>query len=1179
LSLAVTASEERFAMPSIFLSYSSLETKRADDMKRWLADLGYENVFLDFDKDTGFAAGEVWEPKLYENLSRCHAVILLLSPNWLKSTWCRNELAIARSIGKVVIPVICSPLGSDGILPELQAVDLVNWNADGLTRIEKRLRSITGELARGFKLHSDRPPFPGIHAFEAEDAAIYFGRDEEVRTVIEKFESLRLRSGPRMLLILGASGAGKSSLLKAGILPQLSRRRTQWLILPVLRPDRRPLRSFAKCLAQQVGKPEHWRSWYERLDNTGATLEIEHLIDDLRIGEARNGTVLIPIDQFEELFTISDAGERAVLSSLLAAICDPLRNLPAIVVATGRADVLQDMLETGPLATIVEPCLLSQMPLERIPSLIEGPAVVASLTIEDGLIGAIARDVQGPEALPLLAYTLQQLYARSPDKRLTLAVYESLGSDGLNPVHNAVRLGADEAIARCKASPSELAALREAFIPHLVRQRLEDKRYVRTPAPLKILPRDATRLIRALVEARLLTTRIDDEQPVVEAAHEALFTAWPALKAWLAEEQDFLADIERLKVACDTWLNASDARKSEALLHGLLLSRAREWLLKYPGRFAGFGDVLQRFIAASAIAADTEQANRRTLRRYVFAGMTIALVTLTVTSIVAGWQYIQADRARNDTEAQRQIAEKQTKVAVQRQLEADREREEASRQADEARKQEKLANQERESADEARREAEVRKIEAQRNLAIAKSGADDLAFHLATSLPALKNRKAQVLFEILESARTLIEPLANADPDDGQIQKSFFLILSQIIEPALTVRQFDRARSAAETCRNLAHRFSSSEEEANVCIEGAADLEFIVGNSSAAVDAYAKLYAASSKKLSKASDDFGNWAEEVYNTDGRLRNYTGLFSKAVQPAFRELSRLAIKLGNAFLSSGDQKKALVRFESVFEEVTDPLLVGPFLLVEDDVAALAHLGIGKIQFEQSNWAGALDSFQRSLADADQFSSNNDPSIEVQRAASEGIGDIKWLSGKWPDALNSYAKSYSLLKEVAALDQSNILDQSSLSAILIKLAGARLQAQDQKGAFSAYYESAKITGDLITRKENIEGLDARLKASIFGLVKIDNADPAVESEAYIYLKPFLAAYVAKSDAGDDGLKLPYAISLYYQELSRSNFAVNRRENLTEALQLAEQLKSQGQFSNRDRWLVKIRRALSEQ
>src|SRR5262245_16619840 len=146
-------------MHALFISHFRADQQACGDIKASLAGLGFEQIFLDFDKDSGIGAGENWERRLYEELARCHAVVLVLTPNWLASTWCRIELAQARALGKVILPVMCAPLGERFVLPEVQAVDLIDWNAGGLDRIEQRLRAITGELARGFRFDPHRSPY------------------------------------------------------------------------------------------------------------------------------------------------------------------------------------------------------------------------------------------------------------------------------------------------------------------------------------------------------------------------------------------------------------------------------------------------------------------------------------------------------------------------------------------------------------------------------------------------------------------------------------------------------------------------------------------------------------------------------------------------------------------------------------------------------------------------------------------------------------------------------------------------------------------------------------------------------------------------------------------------------------------------------------------------------------
>jgi hypothetical protein len=187
----------------------------------------------------------------------------------------------------------------------------------------------------------------------------------------------------------------------------------------------------------------------------------------------------------------------------------------------------------------------------------------------------------------------------------------------INPVANSVRLAAETAVGAAKPSEAELAALREAFIPYLIRLRLEDRRFVRQPAALAALPWESRRLIRALTDARLLTTRIRDGAAIVEVAHEALFTAWPTLAAWIDDEQLFLADVERVKVAYQAWAGAPEQDRPRGLLQGMLLANARNWLVRYPQRFLGPEmQALHSFITVSAEVADVEITNRQKRQLY-----------------------------------------------------------------------------------------------------------------------------------------------------------------------------------------------------------------------------------------------------------------------------------------------------------------------------------------------------------------------------------------------------------------------------------------------------------------------------------------------------------------------------------------------------------------------------------
>src|SRR5207253_4296756 len=204
----------------------------------------------------------------------------------------------------------------------------------------------------------------------------------------------------------------------------LARRRREWVVLPTIRSGKAPVEMLAKAIAQHLGKPEEWRAWQQTLGTAVAIDHVEELLKDLRVGDARTATVLLPIDQFEEMFTVATPTERDAFLHLLASALDPARDLPIMVVATGRSDVLEGLLQAGELARLSETYSLPPMPLDRVPRLIEGPAAAVGLLVEDGLAEAIARDVESPEALPLLAHTLWLLYRHCvSEKKLSFAKY------------------------------------------------------------------------------------------------------------------------------------------------------------------------------------------------------------------------------------------------------------------------------------------------------------------------------------------------------------------------------------------------------------------------------------------------------------------------------------------------------------------------------------------------------------------------------------------------------------------------------------------------------------------------------------------------------------------------------------------------------------------------------------
>jgi len=347
-------------------------------------------------------------------------------------------------------------------------------------------------------------------------------------------------------------------------------------------------------------------------------------------------------------------------------------DLPFIAVMAMRSDYLGLLQSAEGLTARFEEFSLGPMPLARIPQIIEGPARVAGLNIDDAFVHQAARDAQTEDALPLLAFALRELYDRAADDNyLSLDEYNALGDleEGLTPLENAVRKAADDVLTEARPSEEELTALREAFVPAMVRVN-DQGEYVRRPARWDDLPSKAHALLEKLAKARLLIVSQDGDDRMVEVAHEALLRKWPRLRAWLDDAREFLAGKQQLERDLRDWNQATEEDKTGALLTGLKLHRAHGWFLERPHQLSAEERAL---IKASIDYAEAEQgrrqaeqerrlhdaealaeANRKTARRTKI-GLLIASVLFVLAGgagIVAYVNQVEAqDQARQAVEA------------------------------------------------------------------------------------------------------------------------------------------------------------------------------------------------------------------------------------------------------------------------------------------------------------------------------------------------------------------------------------------------------------------------------------------------------------------------------------------------------------------------------------------------
>jgi len=594
-------------MARIFLSHNSKDALEAVALKRWLADNGWDDVFLDIDAREGLSPGERWKDALRSAADRCEAVLCLVSPTWLASAECKLEFRYAETLRKQLFLAIIKPCDPQDLPPDWQWCLLYGEGTQTTLRFEFReqpaacafLSSGLERLKYGLEKAGisaehfpwppandpDRAPYRGLKPLDAADAAVFFGRNAQTLHGMETLGDLRRNGIERLLVILGASGSGKSSFMRAGLLPRLARDDRQFFPLPVIRPRNAVLfgaDGLAPALAAAfAGLGRHLtlgeieqrlNAGPEAVDALLATLE-QRLLDRIA-GEAepQPPSLVLLIDQAEEFFNTDGAAEAATFLSLLGGMLTDRDALGvsagvcrrALVVLTIRSD-RYERLQTAPGLSEVKPRLfdLRPFPPGQFDRVINGPAERATqagrrLIIEPRLTDRLLADFsEGADTLPLLGFALEKLYHKyGGDGDLTLEDYEAIRGRHETVQAAIFQEAIDSALSepyRPPVIPTDRPAqdqgLRRAFIPFLAQINQETNEPMRRVAQLDSLPADVHPLVDRLVDARLLIR----DKDAIEVAHESLLRQWRSLRDWLTEDLDKLFLRHAIRRAAAEW--------------------------------------------------------------------------------------------------------------------------------------------------------------------------------------------------------------------------------------------------------------------------------------------------------------------------------------------------------------------------------------------------------------------------------------------------------------------------------------------------------------------------------------------------------------------------------------------------------------------------------------------------
>ena len=619
----------------VFLSHNSRDKPSVERIAEKLKRAGLE-PWLD---SWCLTPGGNWQEELAEGLRASAACAVFVGPNDL-GDWENQELAAALDraakeptfrVFLVLLPGLAEPFDPTTLSPFVSTrtwVDLRQGIGDG-RELQSLLNAVKG-VPLGpevpFEPREDVSPYRGLQRFDEEDAEFFFGRDGDVQRLLEKLKTTRL------LAVLGPSGSGKSSLVRAGLLPALRRGAlpaSEDALIAVLTPGSHPLTALtAQLLRLYPGRGMH--KTIDELRDDSRTL---HLAGTLALaGRPASDRLVWVIDQFEEVFTLCrDEGERAqFFANLLYSSSIP--GGQGMVVITLRADFYQKCAAYPELSQRIaaQQFLVSPIDGDGLRQVVEEPARHVGLVFEEGLVATVLEDVQNqPGGLPLLEHALLELWERRRGGMLTLEGYRESGG-----VAGAIAKRADEIYSRF--TPDEQAIARRTLLR--LTQPGEGTEDTRRRATLEeLVPRAGDQeaveeVVRALVDARMLTASADEltDGRWIDVSHEALIRGWPRLREWLDEDRAGFLVHRRLTEAAQEWERLD--RDNSALYRGARLAEA----IESKERNEGALNELEREFIRTALAE-----SQRTRRRWFLLIALAACVPLTLAAF-GGWTLFDA---------------------------------------------------------------------------------------------------------------------------------------------------------------------------------------------------------------------------------------------------------------------------------------------------------------------------------------------------------------------------------------------------------------------------------------------------------------------------------------------------------------------------------------------------------
>ncbi len=1077
----------------LFLSYHWRDHETVERVAHALRERGV-SPFLD---RWYLPRGQPWVVELESRLADCRALAVFYGPEGLGS-WQQRERqwGLDRQASDPKFPVI--PALLPGAAPVVDLLRLNTWVdlRNGLTpeAIENLANAAHGKLPGpgGDDEAARICPYRGLQPFREEDAGFFCGRLSFTEKLVAAVEA------GSFVAVVGASGSGKSSVVRAGLIPALRHRSSQrkaqghvWDMV-AMRPLEQPLHSLATCLLPLLEPDMDEVDRLIRAEKLSASIlagdvKLRAVVE--RVLEKQPGTdrLLLVVDQWEELYTLcrDDGAARAFVDQLL----DASTGSRLSVVITLRGDFFGHALGDRRLSDRLQNGMVTIGPMTRdeLRAAIVEPAKKVKLRFEDGLDTRILSDLgEEPGNLPLLEFLLTELWHR---RRGSMLLHEAYGAIG--GVRRAIAEHADRAFGKLSAHEQEAArwALMQLVAPG------EGALDSRRRALLGSLDATEREVVTKLAQDRLLVTRRDEAgQDIVEIGHEALIREWGRLRGWLNEDREFLRVLIRLDEQAALWYE--ERQPNDLLLRARRRLAEAEELLK--ARPRAVSPALRVFLDASLKAERERQeaeqnvererlANTLRMARRTRNAAVIVSVLFAVASIAAGFALYKESEAKRAEAVAKQnalVAERNAQVALKSATDLVVK---VGEHVDTSEITSRLARDMLKAA-----EQTLAKLEEMR-------GAPDFTkaqILLLTSLSDVYTHLGAT-GEALERARkgkALVDQLA--DPIDRQ--RALFLTCFRIGDALADQGYLDNAlveyRIALDGANFVSARIPDgpvSRGHVSFMHNKVGDILRVQGFQRAAMAEYEKSLAVMRdlarekpghpgqlRSLAAALNRVGDGLRAQGNHDAALDPY--LEALAIYRGLAERNRVNASLLSNYATSisniGNVYRLLGDFDRAMQEFQESLRIRREMAQRDlsnatwqNLLSFVYIRIGETLSDKADFDGALAEYRKAL-NIRQKLADSDPKNALRQSnlasTLSKIGDVQVGKHDPATALAEYRKAFGILDKLAQTTDGKFKPERDLFATRIRLGGALLAGGKPADALAEFTIALQITEPFLKR-----------------------------------------------------------------------------------------------------------------